>query len=77
MGFPVAWQSRINHDSIVAKQDFQMRLLETIRKTILQRVRCSREYANALTSSISQFGAKVDKPDDFSGKNKSNLSFTK
>lgn len=67
MGFPVAWQSEINHESIVAKQDFQMRLLETIRKTMMQRVRCSKEYANALTSSINQFGGKIDKSDDFPG----------
>lgn len=70
MGFPVAWQSKITHDSVIAKQEFHIRLLETIRKAMLQRVKCSKDYANALSNSVAQTGVRNDKTEDFSGKKK-------
>lgn len=68
MGFPVAWQSKTSHDGIVAKQDNDIRLFETIRRCLLQRVKCDRDYATAISNNVSQIGLKIEKIEDFSGK---------
>lgn len=73
MGFPVSWQSKITHDSVVAKQEFDIRLYEAIRRSLIQRAKCDKDYAAALSNSVVQIGMKFDKNDEFSGEIKMTL----
>ena len=54
------------HESLVARQDSEIRLLELMRRCLLQKVKCDREYASAIAS-VAQQGLKIDKTDDLNG----------
>lgn len=67
MGFSSALQGRTAHDALLARQDAELRLLETMRRSLLQKVKFDREYALQLAA-VAQQGLKVDRSDDLLGK---------
>ncbi|CAH1728224.1 unnamed protein product [Chironomus riparius] len=59
-------QGKNAHESLVARQDSEIRLLELMRRCLLQKVKCDREYASAIAS-VAQQGLKIDKTDEPNG----------
>ena len=66
MGFSANLQGRAAHEALLARQDAELRLLDTMRRCLASKVRCDREYALALSSVAAQ-GLKVDRSDELSG----------
>lgn len=65
MGFDTELQSQSSHESLLKLQDTEIRLLETIKKCVTQRVKCDRDYAQSLTA-LSNIAGKFDNPENFS-----------
>lgn len=66
MGFSSALQGRAAHEALLVRQDAELRLLETMKRCLSQKVKCDREYAVALAA-VSQQGLKIDRADDLHG----------
>lgn len=66
MGFSTALQGKSAHDALLARQDAELRLLEVMKRCLLQKVKCDKEYAIALTAAA-QNGLKIDRTDDLQG----------
>ncbi|XP_060523708.1 tyrosine-protein kinase Fer isoform X2 [Cylas formicarius] len=66
MGFMTNVQGKGVHDSLAARLEAELRLLEGIKRCVNMRVKCDREYATAL-SAISTQGLKIDRCDDLNG----------
>lgn len=66
MGFSTNLQSRAAHEALLARQDSELRLLETMRRCITNKVKCDREYAISLTT-VAMQGQKIDRSDDLVG----------
>ncbi|XP_064471563.1 tyrosine-protein kinase Fer-like isoform X2 [Ornithodoros turicata] len=66
MGFATELQGWTSHDALISVQDAELRLLENMRRCIIQRVKCDREYSVALNSVYIQ-ASKVDTADELSG----------
>lgn len=64
MGF--SSQGKSVHEALIARQDGEIRLMDTMRKCLLQKSKSDREYATAL-SSVAQLGLKIDRTDDLAG----------
>jgi len=61
MGFSSSLQGAASSEALLARQDAEIRLLESMRRCLVQRVKAEREYAVALTAFVTQAGgAKVD-----------------
>lgn len=67
MSFSSALQGRAAHEALLHRQDAELRLLETMKRCLLQKVKCDKEYALQL-SAVSQHGLKIDRGDDLQGK---------
>lgn len=67
MGFSSALQGKSAHDALLSRQDAELRLLEIMKRCLLQKVKCDKEYAIALTAAA-QNGLKIDRADDLQGK---------
>lgn len=67
MGFSSALQGKSAHDALLSRQDAELRLLEIMKRCLLQKVKCDKEYAIALTAAA-QHGLKIDRADDLQGK---------
>lgn len=67
MGFSSALQGKTAHDALLVRQDAELRLLEVMKRCLLQKVKCDKEYAIALTAAA-QHGLKIDRADDLQGK---------
>lgn len=67
MGFSSALQGKSAHDALLSRQDAELRLLEVMKRCLLQKVKCDKEYAIALTAAA-QHGLKIDRADDLQGK---------
>lgn len=67
MGFSSALQGKSAHDHFFLRQDAELRLLEIMKRCLLQKVKCDKEYAVALTAAA-QLGLKIDRADDLQGK---------
>lgn len=52
MAFASELQGWSSHKALVAVQDFEICLLETIKKCLVQRIKSDREYANALATIV-------------------------
>lgn len=52
MSFGTELQSRSAHDALLAAQDAEIHILETIKKSITQRIKCDRDYAVALSAIV-------------------------
>lgn len=53
-------------EALVARQDSEIRLLELMRRCLLQKVKCDRDYASAI-SNVAVQGLKIEKADDLNG----------
>jgi tyrosine-protein kinase Fer len=52
MAFGTELQGRTSHEALLAVQDAEIHLLETIKKSISQRIKCDRDYAVALSTIV-------------------------
>nr|CAB3245778.1 tyrosine-protein kinase Fer [Phallusia mammillata] len=50
-----------SHDGLIKLQDYEIKLLEVMKKTISMRIKCDKEYANSITQVALQ-GAKIEAP---------------
>ncbi|XP_044761728.1 tyrosine-protein kinase Fer isoform X1 [Coccinella septempunctata] len=66
MGFSSNLQGKVSHDAIITRQDAELRLLELMKRCLVSKVKCDREYAVALSAVATQ-GLKMDKSDDLCG----------
>ncbi|KAK4881692.1 hypothetical protein RN001_005011 [Aquatica leii] len=66
MGFSTTLQGRSAHEALLMRQDAELRLLETMKRCMILKVRCDREYAVALSAAVTQ-GLKIDRSDELSG----------
>lgn len=66
MGFSSLLQGRAAHEALLVRQDAELRLLDTMKRCLTQKVKCDKEYAIALTAA-SQQGLKIDRADDLQG----------
>uniref|UniRef100_A0A1B6F723 Tyrosine-protein kinase n=1 Tax=Cuerna arida TaxID=1464854 RepID=A0A1B6F723_9HEMI len=63
MGFSTNLQSRGGHEALLGRQDAELRLLETMRRCLSNKLKCDREYSSALCAVTAQ-GQKVERGDD-------------
>lgn len=66
MGFSTCLQGRTAHEALLQRQDAELRLLETMRRCLMNKVKCDREYAIAL-SSVANQGLKIDRSEELVG----------
>lgn len=71
MGFS-ALQGKGVHEALLARQDAEIRLIETMRRCLSQKAKCDRDYATAMVN-VAQTGLKVDRVDDLTGKWKTSI----
>ncbi|XP_034112928.1 tyrosine-protein kinase Fer isoform X5 [Drosophila albomicans] len=66
MGFSSALQSRAAHEALIVRQDAELRLMETMKRSIQLKAKCDKEYAISLAA-VAQQGLKIDRADDMQG----------
>ncbi|KFB41323.1 AGAP003651-PA-like protein [Anopheles sinensis] len=66
MGFSSALQGRVAHDALLNRQEAELKLLETMKRCLVQKAKCDREYAVSLAA-VTQQGLKIDRSDDLQG----------
>ncbi|XP_055615879.1 tyrosine-protein kinase Fer isoform X2 [Toxorhynchites rutilus septentrionalis] len=66
MGFSSALQGRAAHEALLNRQEAELKLLETMKRCLIQKSKCDKEYAASLTS-VTQQGLKIDRTDDLHG----------
>ncbi|XP_073995312.1 tyrosine-protein kinase Fer isoform X2 [Rhodnius prolixus] len=66
MGFSTYLQSKAAHEALLSRQDAELRLLETMRRCITNKVKCDKDYALALTA-IAGLGQKTERSEDLFG----------
>lgn len=66
MGFSSNLQSKAAHEALLCRQDAELRLLDTMRRCLANKVKCDREYAVAITSVALQ-GQKLERAEDLVG----------
>lgn len=66
MSFSSALQGRAAHEALLQRQDAELRLMDTMKRCLLQKVKCDKEYALQL-SAVSQHGLKFDRGDELQG----------
>ncbi|KAG8236736.1 hypothetical protein J437_LFUL014233 [Ladona fulva] len=54
MGFSTTLQGKSAHEALLGRQDAEIRLMDTMRRCLLLRAKCDREYAAALSSVSTQ-----------------------
>jgi len=54
------------HEALLARQDTEIRLIETMRRCLTQKAKSDREYAISMVN-VAQQGLKVDRSDELSG----------
>ncbi|KAG5673688.1 hypothetical protein PVAND_003712 [Polypedilum vanderplanki] len=59
-------QGKNIHDVITARHESEIRLIEVMRKCLLLKVKCDRDYASSIQS-VSVVGLKIDRIDDLNG----------
>lgn len=65
MGFS-ALQGKGVHEALLARQDAEIRLIETMRRCLSQKAKYDRDYATAMVN-VAQTGLKIDRGDDLTG----------
>lgn len=66
MGFSANLQGKIAHEALLSRQDAELRLLDSMKRCIILKVKSDRDYAVALSAVASQ-GLKIDRSDELSG----------
>ena len=69
MGFSSALQGRAAHEALLVRQDAELRLLDTMKRCLSQKVKCDKEYAITLAA-VSQQGLKIDRAEELQGEYK-------
>ena len=59
MAFGTELQGKMSHEALLGLQDFELRLLENMKKCITHRIKIDRDYANSL-SALASMAAKLD-----------------
>lgn len=67
MGFSSALQGRAAHEALLVRQDAELRLMETMKRSMQLKAKCDKEYAISLAS-VAQQGLKIDRADELQGK---------
>lgn len=67
MGFSTALQGRAAHEALIVRQDAELRLMETMKRSIQMKAKCDKEYAIGLIA-VAQQGLKIDRADEMQGK---------
>ncbi|KAL6437637.1 hypothetical protein ACFW04_004210 [Cataglyphis niger] len=66
MGFSTSLQGQASHEALLARQDAEIKLLETMRRCLTMKVKSDREYASTVSSLIVQ-GKKIERSEDLAG----------
>ncbi|XP_037947180.1 tyrosine-protein kinase Fer isoform X6 [Teleopsis dalmanni] len=66
MGFSSALQGRAAHEALIVRQDAELRLMETMKRSIQMKAKSDKEYAISL-SAVAQQGLKIDRADEMQG----------
>ncbi|KFM79159.1 Tyrosine-protein kinase Fps85D, partial [Stegodyphus mimosarum] len=66
MGFSTDLQDAFSHEALVGLQDAELKLLENMKKCVLLRAKCDRDYASALTM-VSLQAQKLDQSKELEG----------
>lgn len=66
MGFSSALQGRAAHEALLNRQEAELKLLETMKRCLIQKSKCDKEYAASLVA-VTQQGLKIDRSDDLQG----------
>lgn len=67
MGFSSTLQGKAAHEALLLRQDAELRLLDTMKRCMLQKAKCDKEYSVALAT-VAQQGLKTDRADELQGK---------
>lgn len=67
MGFSTNLQGKLAHEALLSRQDAELRLLDSMKRCIISKVKCDKDYAAALTSVATQ-GLKFDRSEELVGK---------
>lgn len=68
MGYASSGAGRAAHEALLARQDAELRLMETMKRSLQAKMKSDREYALALSAAAAQ-GQKMDKCEELNGKN--------
>ena len=63
MGFSAALQGDASHAALLGRQDAELRLLDMMRRVLIARAKCDRDYGAALTQ-LAHTAAKIDVPNN-------------
>ncbi|XP_017757150.1 PREDICTED: tyrosine-protein kinase Fer isoform X2 [Eufriesea mexicana] len=66
MGFSTSLQGQSSHEALLARQDAEIKLLETMRRCLTIKVKSDREYASTIVSLTMQ-GKKIERNEDLVG----------
>ena len=66
MGFSSNLQGKASHEALLVRQDAELRLLENLKRWLVLRIKCDRDYASAL-SSLTSVTSKFEKNDELLG----------
>ncbi|XP_063374411.1 tyrosine-protein kinase Fer isoform X1 [Cydia amplana] len=66
MGYASAVTGRAAHEALLARQDAELRLMETMKRSLQAKMKSDREYALALSAAAAQ-GQKMDKCEELNG----------
>jgi tyrosine-protein kinase Fer len=63
MGFSASLQGKNSHEALLVRQDAELKILEHLKRWLVQKIKCDRDYAAAL-SSLTSVTSKFDKSDE-------------
>ncbi|XP_012286395.1 tyrosine-protein kinase Fer isoform X1 [Orussus abietinus] len=66
MGFSTSLQGQSSHEALLGRQDAEIKLLETMRRCLTNKVKSDREYASTI-SSLTLQGKKIERGEDLVG----------
>ncbi|XP_045535384.1 tyrosine-protein kinase Fer isoform X2 [Papilio machaon] len=66
MGYASSGAGRAAHEALLARQDAELRLMESMKRSLQAKMKSDREYALALSAAAAQ-GQKMDKCEDLNG----------
>ncbi|XP_072929317.1 tyrosine-protein kinase Fer isoform X5 [Epargyreus clarus] len=66
MGYTSSGAGRTAHEALLARQDAELRLMETMKRSLQAKMKSDREYALALSAAAAQ-GQKMDKCEELNG----------
>lgn len=75
MGFSSSLQGKSSHEALLVRQDAEIRLLENLKRWLVLKIKCDRDYASAL-SSLPSAASRNDKIEELSGSVLSQAIFT-